>query len=662
MKRFLSSNTLVDHLAEQIDVQKDNDRIPSLPAKVSVSCSDDILKKRSQIIRVNRYLNHQFKRLDKYCEVLRNPLKANSPMDEIMRYRQASWYYWTIGKILMQRSEAFMVLGFNKCLKGWWRKYDHQEVLVILHKLRRKLKYMDPKIHMSRVYIPKADGKRFRPLGVPAKADRILASMLSILLTRALPRDPRQHLFVPRRGLHTAWRWIIDNLEKFDNIYEYDLKGFFNSIYVDHISHVLVSRFQMPGWIVKWLHHANHNLFETLQAPKGVDVSKDVDLAPFNQASKDGAISSLSQVFEPVLKNGKLKLVKKHMKKVLGGSLVMDYESSMRMRKRGIPQGVPWSPILSTSVMPYCNIFGIPGISAADDGLYTWNGKSIEDVQGFINEGKHFPEYETHTSNMTRYTGIEFSDKENSCQYLRRDGRWLTDSLTFLGSTWDFVSGVLRNEEHPQGLPVKGITDEQLKKLVGKTYDPTNKRFDRLNDTVDVHHNSWLTYLKDFRVLARPEDFSESLYFKMKDTDGTEYYSILEDKSARCCEELLEYLTNKNEDRTKKMKYILPHGGLELSIHMAKYWSEKDSRGRHPLPKKRGRKLGQKDKVKRVRRTQEEILRSEGDKAGKGESNRKPSRLSDYKHGITKVWDIFSTAILNRAKRPKDLKDLTERT
>jgi hypothetical protein len=387
-----------------------------------------------------------------------------------------------------------------------------------------------------------------------------------------------------------------------------------------------------------------------------------VDLAPFNQASKDGAISNLSQVFEPVLKNGKLKLVKKHMKKVLGGSLVMDYESSMRMRKRGIPQGVPWSPILSTSVMPYCNIFGIPGISAADDGLYTWNGKSIEDVQGFINEGKHFPEYETHTSNMTRYTGIEFSDKENSCQYLRRDGRWLTDSLTFLGSTWDFVSGVLRNEEHPQGLPVKGITDEQLKKLVGKTYDPTNKRFDRLNDTVDVHHNSWLTYLKDFRVLARPEDFSESLYFKMKDTDGTEYYSILEDKSARCCEELLEYLTNKNEDRTKKMKYILPHGGLELSIHMAKYWTAQDSRGRHPLPKKRGRKLGQKDKVKRVRRTQEEILRSEGDKAGKGESNRKPSRLSDYKHGITKVWDIFSTAILNRAKRPKDLKDLTERT
>jgi len=92
---------------------------------------------------------------------------------------------------------------------------------------------------------------------------------------------------------------------------------------------------------VKWLHHANHNLFETLQAPKGVDVSKDVDLAPFNQASKDGAISNLSQVFEPVLKNRKLKLVKKHMKKVLGNSLVMDYESSMKMRKRGIPQGVP---------------------------------------------------------------------------------------------------------------------------------------------------------------------------------------------------------------------------------------------------------------------------------------------------------------------------------
>jgi len=93
MKRFLSSNTLDDHLAEQIDVQKDNDRVPSLPAKVSVSCTDEILKKRSKITRVNRYLNHQFSRLDKYCEVLRNPLKATSPMAEIMKYRQASYYY-----------------------------------------------------------------------------------------------------------------------------------------------------------------------------------------------------------------------------------------------------------------------------------------------------------------------------------------------------------------------------------------------------------------------------------------------------------------------------------------------------------------------------------------------------------------------------------------
>jgi len=60
------SNTLHnDQLAEQIGITQDGDRIPALPAKVASSCTDRTMQIRTRVNRVNRYLKHQFQRLDK---------------------------------------------------------------------------------------------------------------------------------------------------------------------------------------------------------------------------------------------------------------------------------------------------------------------------------------------------------------------------------------------------------------------------------------------------------------------------------------------------------------------------------------------------------------------------------------------------------------------
>jgi len=594
------SNTLHnDQLAEQIGITQDGDRIPALPAKVASSCTDRTMQIRTRVNRVNRYLKHQFQRLDKAKK------QGNSE------------HYWVLSNLLIQKSESFQIYAFNKTLKSWWRKYDWKEILIVLRKLRRKTKYLEPTIIMDRVAILKADGVRYRPLGVPHKADRILASMIAILLSRYLPRDERQHLFVPGKGLHTAWYWILTNLKKYDNIYEYDLKGFFNSIYLEFITHILRSRYKISSWILKWLHHANHNLFQRLQAPKGYDWRSDVDLARFNQASKDGGISNYSQIFEPIIRNKRLKVIKKHLKKDLLGNPEL-FHDPLLLRKRGMPQGVAWSPIVSTSILPYSGVFNLPGIAGADDGIYTWNGPSIADPQKFINDGEELEGVTKHklnppssemylrscTSNMLRYTGIEFSDKAGSCQYLKKDGVWLTSKVTFLGSTWDLSANKLTNENHPQGFPVEGITMEQLKKVVGKNYlRPEANAFNRLKDWVTVHNESWLTHLKGWRVLIKPENFEESTWFKVRDSDGVEGYSILEDKSARSCEQLLEYLKFVGTQRTKKKAYLLPMDGWELSLHAQKYWSEKDRRGRRPGP---GRPKGSKDSFPRTRRSSPE--------------------------------------------------------
>jgi retron-type reverse transcriptase len=39
-----------------------------------------------------------------------------------------------------------------------------------------------------------------------------------------------QHGFLPGRGVITAWRDIFENVVDKDNIYEYDLKGFFDNV------------------------------------------------------------------------------------------------------------------------------------------------------------------------------------------------------------------------------------------------------------------------------------------------------------------------------------------------------------------------------------------------------------------------------------------------
>lgn len=50
---------------------------------------------------------------------------------------------------------------------------------------------------------------------------------------------PSQHAYLPGRGTITAWRQVITEVIKAKNIYETDLKGFFDNISVHKINNVL---------------------------------------------------------------------------------------------------------------------------------------------------------------------------------------------------------------------------------------------------------------------------------------------------------------------------------------------------------------------------------------------------------------------------------------
>jgi hypothetical protein len=438
---------------------------------------------------------------------------------------------------------------------------------------------------MNRVYIYKSDGKRLRPLGVPQFPDRIILTLFTKIIEAMLINNssPRQHLFVPGRGLHTLWAEILRNVDKMDNIYQYDLKGFFNSINLPWL-HDNLEEMGIKGWALDWIRRANHSLFQSYKSPEPVDIQSDVDMAPWSTASQGSRTSknivvSLDDILQeaedidkwnhpqvinkPVIK--KKKLVNRYIK-----------SSEEYPSKRGVPQGLAWSPLLSTIILPKSGLFDIPGIAAADDGLWWWTGNSIDKPEEGIKQNPEFQKSQ-----------IEFSDKQGSCEYVKKDGQWLQE-LHFAGSTYNPTKRTLNN------VPIEKImkTPELLTKIVGKTvlssYDLTEEDSPRklvierymregkiskltgyltqsqledyrLTTRLETDQESWITTIKDAMKFGKPENYDKSPYWTMKlnyknsgFAEGyTLWYSVLTDKSAICLEQLAEILRFRNKESSK---------------------------------------------------------------------------------------------------------------
>jgi len=419
-------------------------------------------------------------------------------------------------KFLVTKSISFRVAYFNKVCKGWYYNYGELKTKVLMKQLNKLINTWDGNLNSRREYVLKADGKRYRPLGIPSLNFRIITSMWANFLQKVLMPNisESQHGFLPGRSISTAIKEVYKNSKKWEVMYEFDLDSCFNRIELEAVEVVLRER-GIPLELINYIQWINKTPPKITR--NEIMEEYDKELYPITQQFSNGWNAGI-------------------------------------IRKRGMPQGLPWSPIIAITVIDH------------------FLGRNKEDVKVtlFADDGIMFSDSSEKIMKVIKWfkldlAGIIFSKKNKpdgnpSCRFIDEE------EIKFLNTVINTRTGIVRSEK---GYCHVDDNLDKMNKILWNGYFPEAKKdwtWKVDSNSFMVKHlltydllewiRSWLGYMRDWMdyLLGKKQQRSWRLHGLFM---PYEYGKM----SSHCCEMLLRVLKSKSKGRT-----LLPRVSRDFSI------------------------------------------------------------------------------------------------
>jgi len=399
------------------------------------------------LIKMNKYLNRQYNRLDKYLE------------DK--NYEK----YLKLIELLQNKSKLFNLVFLIRKIPGWAKDYTPLKVKWLLEKIMTMNNKNATNLKVQRSFLKEynLDGtvKKNRPLGVPKREWRVLSSQMEFTLVNFIKSRKwakNQFACMPKVGAGDAWISIFKALLNVSgkgpikNIIGYDLKQFFDTVSNLNIqNHLKLDK--MPYRFTDRLYEINCTppilKFET----KGLE----------DERLKTIQLSSVYREFYKMFE--------------MFGSPKDKGTGARGMY--GIPQGLNTSPILACYLLDrekfYPTSRRAEVIQYVDDGLYLSR-------TGFRYSIKAFKDDLLSRFNISN--GLELNEKKT--EYIMKDRVWVKP-MKFLGCEYDGTTFIARTRNG--GKFVVHDAEKRLEEILGWLI--------RHKDLVGVYKQSFNKYIAE---------------------------------------------------------------------------------------------------------------------------------------------------------------------
>ena len=209
----------------------------------------------------------QFDRLNRKLEGITDASKKENRVKDLFQLMTNNKEIWFEAYANIYSNQGAITKGINNnTLDG----FSEERIEGIMEQLKQKRYRFTP---VKRVYIPKRNSSKKRPLGVPTGDDKLVQEVARILLERIYEPifSDNSHGFRPNRSCHTALEQVQKKWTAIKWFIEFDIKSFFDSMSQEVMVSLLEKKIDdkrfikligcmlKAGYLEEWKYHPTYS-------------------------------------------------------------------------------------------------------------------------------------------------------------------------------------------------------------------------------------------------------------------------------------------------------------------------------------------------------------------------------------------------------------------